>query len=232
MSLLEDLKRRAEIIRHEQQSEDSRRAENAAVVEAAAARAFRYFFELLKQLDVIRPRNPTPFTIPHVGTLEDLALVETFIDYRKKRVEDAEYYERVFFNLTWEAEPELEFVRDMPGAIAKARDVLWEHNIRFREIESRSESSGVRGALFTIPRRIVTDVSIRPNHDDATLDIVARNLLRFGTEEFRVPAAEVNEGVLDELGHALLGSRSQLGRYRTVFEHVPVRARPVLVAAR
>lgn len=231
MTLLEELKRRAEIIRHAQSSADSRRAENAAVVEAAAARSFRYFFDLLKQLDVIRPVNPTRYTIPHVGALDGLALAETFIDYRKRRIDEVEYHERVFFNITWAGEPDLEVIRDMPVAIVKARDALWEHNLRFAEIESRDAASAVRRAVFTIPRRIVTEVVIRPNHDEATLDIFARNLLRLGIDDFRLPAAEVTEAALEEFAHALLGDRSGVGRYRTVLDRAQPRSRPVLVAA-
>ena len=64
-----------------------------------------------------------------------------------------------------------------------------------------------------------------------TLDILTRNVMRLGADDFQIPAAEVTEAVLEELGRALLGERSTIGRYRTVLEREPSRPRPVLVAA-
>lgn len=221
MGLLEELKREAEVIRRAQAAEGALRGEYLGQVEAAMIRSHRYFQEILKQLDVIRPGNPISFTIPHVGGLDGLRLAETFIDTRKKRINEGEYHDYIRFLVTWAGEPPLVIERDMPGAIQRVRDALWASNLRFSEDDVRGPDGSIVKTVFTVPRRIVTEVTLRANHDECTIDVVARNLLRVGPDDFRVPANDVREPILEEFVQALMGRKSGLAPYRTVLARAP-----------
>jgi hypothetical protein len=226
MGLLDELKREAEAIRQIQAGERVQRDEYLGQAEAAMIRALKYFGELLKQLDVIRPVNPTVYMIPHVGALDGLKLAETFIDSRKKRIGEGEYYDYIRFLVTWSGEPPLFVERDMPLAIQRVRDSLWGHNLRFSEEEVKSAASATLKAVFTIPRRVVTEVTLRANHEQGTIDVIARNLLRLGPDDFRIPANDVREDVLEEVAQALLGRKSALAPYRTVIGPVAANKAP------
>jgi hypothetical protein len=229
MALLDQLKQEAEEIRRAQLSEKARRDEYLGQVEAAMIRSLRYFADVLKQLDVIQPGNPNRFMIPHVGALDGLKLSETFIDSRKKRIDEGEYYDYLRFLVTWAGEPPLKVECDMPGLVERVRNSLWSCNLRFSEEETRAADGGIAKSVFTVPRRIVTEVTFRANHDHGTIDVTARNLLRVASDDFRLEANDVREPMLEEFVQALLGRKSGLAPYRTVLapaaptEHAVVR---------
>lgn len=216
MGLLDELRRQADGIRDDARGARQRREENLAATESAAARMFKYFVDLFKQLEVIRPANPTAYAIPHFGTLEGLKLAEAFADYRRKMLGDRQVYDYLSFMITWAAEPPMVVTRDMPNTVKAARDALWQYGLRAVEEEVRLPGAGTQKVVFTLPRKLVTHMTVTVNYEDATLDVATRNLMRLGQDDFRFPAASVTETLVEELARATLGQRSTLARYRTV----------------
>src|SRR3990167_7115868 len=101
MGLLDDLKKQAELVRSQQTSQHELRAENIGQVEEKMRQSFQYLNELLKQLAVLKPVNPGVFSLPGIGDLKNLGYAESFIDYRKKRINDREYFDSVIFFIRW-----------------------------------------------------------------------------------------------------------------------------------
>lgn len=226
MKLLDELRRQADGIRDDERNARQHRDDNVAVVEAATARMFKYFVDLFKQLEVIRPKNPTAYTIPNFGTLDGLVLAEAFADYRRKTSGDKQVYDHLTFMLTWTGDAPIVVTRTMPTEIKSARDALWQYGLRAAEEDIRIPGGSMQKAVFTLPRRLVTHMTVRANHEEATLDVATKNLMRLGQDDFRFPARAVTETLIEELARATLGQKSTLSRYRTVlpqegFRNIP-----------
>lgn len=214
MSLLDELRQQAEEIRLGDSAQHALKAEAVGQVEAAMARGFRYFQDLLQQLKVIRPSVVERFQLPRLALFPELVLEETFLDYRKSRAADREFYDGIFLQVRWAADAPLRFARVMPGEIQRLRDLLWSNGVRYEEEEMRRGDGTLTCVEFTIPAAIVTDLRLVAQPDRAAIRIAARNMERLGLEEFVVPAEQLTESVLEQFAAALLGRRSSLGTWR------------------
>lgn len=213
MGLLDDLKKQAEIAKTQQSNQQSMRAETVKLVNERANKAFQYLNDLLKQLVVLKPENPTVFYIPGVGEIKGLGFGEAFIDFRRKRVNEMDVYDTVSFFIKWTGATPMSLERDMPASIQKVRDALWAVGIKFTEEEVKNDRGSLVKTRFNVPAAIVTDVVIRADYDAGRLVFATKNLARLGPEEFIVPAAEIDEGCMENFAKMLLGHPSQFKNY-------------------
>src|SRR5512140_1135118 len=123
MGLLDDLKKQADMVKSQQLSQQTMLEESIKLVEAKMHQTFLYLNDLLKQLAVLRPTNPTVYSIPGVGDLQNLGFAESFINYRKKKIGDKDYYDFITMFIRWDSPTSLTVERDMPAAIQKVTDV-------------------------------------------------------------------------------------------------------------
>jgi hypothetical protein len=214
MGLLDDLKKQAEMVKSQQISKQSMLQEGIKLVEAKMNQTFVYLNDLLKQLAVLRPTNPMVYPIPGIGDLHNLAFAESFIDYRKKRISEKDYYDAIIFFIRWSSAANLSIERDMPATIQKVRDVLWSFGLKFTEEEIKKPGGGFQKMKFNVPHTITCDVTISADHENARLVVKGKNLLRLGPEELRIPAAEVNEALLEDFAKMLIGQPTALRKYR------------------
>ena len=103
MGLLDDLKRQADMVRTHDSLQRSNLQENTRVVDEAMHRTFLYLLELFKQLEVLKPANPTVYDIVGVGELKDLKYVSGFVDPRKRKFADRDVYDYMEFYVKWAA---------------------------------------------------------------------------------------------------------------------------------
>jgi hypothetical protein len=214
MGLLDDLKKQADMVKSQQVSQQSMLQESIKLVEAKMNQAFLYLNDLFKQLAVLRPTNPMVYSIPGIGDFQNLGFAESFIDYRKKKISDRDYYDSIIFFIKWASPESLSVERDMPATIQKVRDVLWSFGMKFTEEEIRKPGSGFQKMKFTVPQAIACDVTISADHENARLVVKGKHLLRLGAEELRIPAADVNEALLEEFAKMLIGQPTALRKYR------------------
>ena len=216
MGLLDDLKKQAEQVKTQQLSESALREEAIKLVEAKMKQTFAYLNELLKQLAVLKPVNPLVFSMPGVADLKDLKFAESFIDYRKTRIGDVEYFEQIPFYIRWTGDANIVLERDMPATAQKVRDAFYGGGIKFDEEQVRNARMAAAGWRFTAKPVVVTDVVIRADHAKGELRINAKNLLRLGVDDFLVPAGDVTEAWLEDFAVTLLGQPGNLRKYRAV----------------
>jgi hypothetical protein len=215
MGLLDDLKKQAELVKTQQTSQQSLRAENLKLVEEKMRQAFDYLNELLKQLAVLRPVNPATYCLPGIADLKNLGFSETFIDYRRKRINDRDYFDSISFFIRWGSGESFVVERDMPAAAQKVRDALFGYRMKFEEEELKGQHGTATKWRFTAQPSIVTDVTIQAEHDQGGLIVTAKNLERMGIiDTFAVPAAEFNEALLEEFAKTLLGHPGAFRKYR------------------
>ncbi len=214
MGLLDDLKKQADMVKSQQLSQQSMRAESIRLVEAKMNQTFLYLNDLLKQLAVLRPVNPMVYSIPGIGELQNLEFAESFIDYRKKKIYDENYYDFFTFFVKWALPASLAVERDMPATMQKVRDVLWNYGLKFTEEEIKKPGGGFQKMKFTVPSAITCDITVAADHDNARLVVKGKHILRLGADELRIPAGDVNEALLEEFAKMLIGQPSTMRKYR------------------
>lgn len=215
MGLLDDLKKQAELVKTQQTSQQSLREENLKLVEEKMRQAFQYLNELLKQLAVLKPVNPATYSLPGIADLKNLGFSETFIDYRRKRINDRDYFDSISFFIRWGSGETFVVERDMPAAAQKVRDALFGFRMKFEEEEVKGQRGTASKWRFTARPSIVTDVTIQAEPDQARLVVTAKNLERMGIiDTFAVPAAEFDEVLLEEFAKTLLGQPGAFRKYR------------------
>ena len=214
MGLLDDLKKQADMMKSQQLSQQSMLQESTKLVEARMHQTFLYLNELLKQLAVLRPTNPMVYSIPGIGDFQNLAFAESFIDYRKKKVVDKDHYDVITFFVKWASPASLGLERDMPATMQKVRDVLWNYGLKFTEEEIKKPGGGFQKMKFTVPATITCDITIAADHDNGLLVVKGKHFLRLGADELRIPAADIDEALLEEFAKMLIGQPSVLRKYR------------------
>jgi hypothetical protein len=214
MGLLDDLKKQADMVKSQQLSQQSMLQESIKLVEAKMHQTFLYLNDLLKQLAVLKPTNPMAYLIPGIGDFQNLEFAESFIDYRKKKIFDRDYYAVITFFIKWVSPASLSIERDMPATIQKVRDVLWSFGLKFTEEEIKKPGGGFQKMKFTVPSTVTCDITISADHDNARLVVKGKHFLRMGEDELRIPAGDINEALLEEFAKMLIGKPSVLRKYR------------------
>jgi hypothetical protein len=214
MGLLDDLKKQADIVKSQKISQQSMLQESTKLVEAKMHQTFLYLNDLLKQLAVLKPVNPTVFSIPGIGDFQNLEFAESFIDYRKKKLYDENYYELITLFIKWASPANLTLERDMPVAIKKVSDALWSFGIKFTEEEIKKPGGGFQKTKFTVPSAVTCDIIISADHENGRLVVKGKHFLRLGADELRIPAGDINEALLEEFAKMLIGQPSVLRKYR------------------
>jgi hypothetical protein len=214
MGLLDDLKKQADMVKSQQLSHQTFLQESIKLVEGRMHQTFLYLNDLLKQLAVLKPVNPTVYSVPGVGDFHDLGFAESFIDYRKKRIGDSDYYDNISLFIKWTSPVSLVVERDMPAAIQKVSDVLWSFGIKFTEEKIKKPGGGFEKMKFTVPSNVTCDITISADHDNARLVAKGKHFFRLGPDELRIPAADINEALLEEFAKMLIGQPNALRKYR------------------
>jgi len=214
MGLLDDLKKQADLVKTQQILQQSLQGDKLKLVEDKMKQTFQYVNELLKQLTVVKPTNPLMFSIPGVSNLIGLALTDSFIDYRRKRIGDKEYFDTIHFFVKWESGSTVTVNCDDAVAAQRAREALWASKVKFAEEEKKSPKGILVGARFTFPAAILTDMTITADPTQGELLVQAKNLFGVGVEQLKIPAPEVTDDLLEDLAKALIGQKSNIGKYR------------------
>ena len=214
MGLLDDLKRQADLVKSQQLSQQSLLEESIKLVEGKMHQTFLYLNDLLNQLAVLKPINPTVYSIPGVGDFQNLGYAESFINYRKKKIGDKDYYDFITMYIKWNSPTVLTVERDMPAMIQKVNDSLWGFGLKFTEEKIKKPGGGFEKMKFTVPSNVTCDITIAADHENARLTLKGKHFFRLGADELRIPAPEVNEALLEELAKMLIGQPSVLRKYR------------------
>jgi hypothetical protein len=214
MGLLDDLKKQADMVKSQQISAQSNLLESVKLVEGKMHQSFLYLNDLLKQLAVIKPTNPMAYSIPGIADFQNLAFVESFCDYRKKKIADKDHYDTITMFIKWASPAILTIERDMPATIQKVRDALWSFNVKFAEEEVKKPGGGFQKMKFTVPSTVTLDLTLSADHENARLVAKGKNVFRLGPDEMRIPAGDIDDALLEELAKTLIGQPSTLRKYR------------------
>ena len=76
VGLLDDLKRQAQELQSQQQTDAAALARNTALVEGACKSAFQYWLELARQLNVLQPTSPVRYVLDGRNVFEQLKMAD------------------------------------------------------------------------------------------------------------------------------------------------------------
>jgi hypothetical protein len=214
MGLLDDLKKQADLVKTQQINQQTLQGDKLKLVEDKMKQTFQYAHELLKQLGIVKPTSPLVYSIPGVTDFRNLAFSESFIDYRKKKINDKEYFDTVHFFIKWAGPDTYTTEKDMPPAMQRIREALWLSKVKFIEEEKKNAKGFVVGAKFIVPASVLTDVIFKADHEQGKLNFQTTHMFGLGVEYLSVPAHEINEGMLDDFAKALIGQQSEIRKYR------------------
>jgi len=214
MGLLDDLKKQADLVKTQQILQQNLQGDKLKLVEEKMKQTFQYVHELLKQLAVVKPTSPLVYTIPGVAEFRNLVFSESFIDYRRKRINDKEYFDTIHFFIKWAGPETIVIETDMPPAMQKVRESLWLSKVKFTEEEKKNARGFVVGAKFSVPRAVLTDVVIKADHDQGQLLFQTTHLFGLGSEHLAVPAPEISDELLEDFAKALIGQPSEIRKFR------------------
>ena len=216
MGLLDDLKKQADLVKTQQIVQQNLQGDKVKLVEDKMKHTFQYVHELLKQLAVLKPQSPHVYSIPNVGEFRNLVFGESFIDYRRKRIGDKEYFDTIHFFIKWAGPDTIVIEKDMPPAMQRIRESLWLSKVKFVEEEKKNARGFVIGAKFVVPASVLTDIVVKADHEQGRLLFQATHIFGLGVEQFVVPAADISEEMLEDFAKALIGQQSQIRKYRVV----------------
>ena len=214
MGLLDDLKKQADLVKTQQILQQNLQGDKVKLVEDKMKQTFQYVHELLKQLGIVKPTSPLVYSIPGVADFKSLTFAESFIDYRKKRISDKEYFDTVHFFIKWAGPETVTIEKDMPPAMQRIREQLWLSKVKFIEEEKKNSKGFVVGAKFIVPASVLTDVIIKADHEQGKLHFQTTHMFGLGVEYLSVPAPEISDSMLDDLAKALIGQPSEIRKYR------------------
>ena len=214
MGLLDDLKKQADLVKTQQISQQTLHGDRLKLVEDKMKQTFQYAHELLKQIGIVKPTSPLVYSIPGVTEFRNLAFAESFIDYRKKKISDKEYFDTVHFFIKWAGPDTYTTEKDMPPAMQRIREALWLSKIKFIEEEKKNAKGFVVGAKFIVPASVLTDVIFKADHEQGKLNFQTTHMFGLGVEYLSIPAQEINESLLDDLAKALIGQPSEIRKFR------------------
>jgi hypothetical protein len=214
VGLLDDLKKQADLVKTQQILQQNLQGDKVKLVEDKMKQTFQYVHELLKQLAVVKPKSPLVYSIPNVGDFKDLVFAESFIDYRRKRINDKEYFDTIHFFIKWASPETIVIEKDMPPAMQRIRESLWLSKVKFVEEEKKNARGFVIGAKFVVPASVLTDIVVKADHEQGRLLFQATHIFGLGVEQFIVPAPDISEEMLEDFAKALIGQQSQIKKYR------------------
>src|SRR5207245_10849122 len=131
MGLRDDRKKQADLVKTQQILQQNLQGDKLKLVEDKMKQTFQYVHELLKQLAVLNPTSPLVYSIPGVADFRNLVFGESFIDYRKKRINDKEYFDTMHFFVKWVGPDTVVIEKDMPPAMQRIRESLWLSKVKF-----------------------------------------------------------------------------------------------------
>jgi hypothetical protein len=220
MGLLDELKKQAETLKEgSQRTTAETLVLNTKLTEAKMQQTFQFLHELTKQLNVLRPETPRGFDVETAGRFENLVLDDFFLDYRKKKIGDRDYYDHIILRFKQGSNQVMQVKRDSQQLIERLRGFLMSANIKFEMAETKNDRSFVLFATFKIPHVVRSEVIIQTNSEIGQLVFKIKNVERLNSFDLQFNAAEISETLLDEFARYLVGKTNkfkEIGQYMTL----------------
>ena len=202
MSYLEQLKKqaaqqKARELSH-QQKEKKQEDTFRIKVKPALRILHRYYIELVKQLNYIKPDVSTSYMLEGFGELHDLQQSNYRISgYTEKGNECTFLFERV-------GKHKVRVMKRTELEMQSMKKELWKYAIPFECSERLDDGYKFDTALFVIKPIVYVTFHFRANLESTNIDLTVKNFDRLGERFFTIEPREINQKFLDEMAKYIL----------------------------
>jgi hypothetical protein len=176
--------------------------------------AYRYFKELLEQLNSLKPVYAKPYPILQLTNLTDLVWQDTAradCFTRKPETEYNKIFDRISLEYSYANQGEIQVAREYHLHDVTKR-MLEEEGILFRMTLEKNNRGLLDKAVFSIPSEVKAKLVFSCNDESGKLLLSARNVERFGIVEFEFDIEALNQSLLDQLTLMVLGESHSVGK--------------------
>ena len=211
MSFLDDLKQQAKAREAQLRGDLAVIERHVAQVEQACQTVWRYFDDLGRQLEVLRPTSGARYTLDPRAVLEGLSFSDFMADLRKKRVRlgpllERDLVEHIVLNARLASGQRVQLAKDFPPEIEKLEARLAQAGIRaLGEARREAETGRFIEQRYDFVADLTAGVRVLPLHEEGRLQFVVRNLDGLATVKATFAATDVNIERLDELAKWWVG---------------------------
>ncbi len=200
MGYLDELKRQADAAKAMTTVDGGAFERNTLLVDAACRSAFRYFSQLVQQLNVLQPVSKAEYRLDANTVFRGLRMTEFRADSRQKRLRDAEVFDHVMLAFRMKSGTSVTLAKDFPPAIEKLEARLHQCGALFQSDVIRDPDSGkFVEKKYVIAADFHGRVRILPDHDNGWVQFQIVNLDGFETVSIDFPAFEIGSARLDDL---------------------------------
>lgn len=184
--------------------------EQKKAMSAALQRAFRYFDELIKQLNVLKPAYEKSYSFFGVVDFDEMHWEEGRADYRMEQLaSDDRLFDQASLRYRLVAPKKFSVTRENP-AMEKLRKTLFDHGIVFTTDEQLNDRSRVERATFNFPCEIKAGLMLMGDENTGEIVLRTRNIERFGVMEYRTTPEIIATESLDALTLLILGKPNRV----------------------
>lgn len=222
MSLLDDLKKKAEQLQTTEQIRSEEVSQNIAAVDKKLREIFSYLEELAKTLAVIKPEVSKPFVLGDVGKFEGLRQSDYFADYRLCSLQGGDRFDNISFRFKSTTDRVLQQSFDDALLAERFEKSLWEYNIPFKRDDTLNAQRKIIRANFRVSVEVRSELIFQGEHDVGTVKITCKNAGRFGLDELLFDVSEIDAAWLDELARFVMTEPNhlrQIGKHQQAKVH-------------
>ncbi len=216
MSFLNDLKNQAQNLQNQQQGAYQDLAANTAATEYACKIASKYLQDLCAQLNVIRPPAHGNYSLDGKAAFPALVLQNFRCDARKKMLRNQEVHNHI--GVGWDLQPAtgkiathsvtVNFPPDLERVTQRLATGQVPHD---RKEQRHPDTNKLLAYVFEYQTHVRGSVMVTPDHDRGEIVFRVANTDGFELINTTYPAAQVTQGLLDELAKKLMGQISRFG---------------------
>ena len=209
-SLLDQLRRQAELRQREMHSALAERTAINEAIDQALKHVFFFLHELVQQLNIVKPGIPRDYPLIEKHLLNNLDWQEGFADYRTQSQSAGALVELVTFSYHLKGKGSLLIERD-GTAVERFRTTLFDFGLPFTCKEFKNERRYVERAEFDISCDVSVSARWRADFAKGVIMLETRNLERLGSALYTLRPQAIDQALLDHFGHLVLG---QPNRFR------------------
>ena len=209
-SLLDELRKQADIRQRELHSAETARTASAEAIDSALKHLFFYLHDFVQQLNIVKPGIPRDYLLVDQIQLRQLSWQEGFADYRTQSQAAGALVELVSLSYRLSSERKLVVERDGPS-VDRFRAQLFDFGLPFNCKEFKNARRYVERAEFEIRSELSGSARWRADFEKGVLILEMRNVERLGSFVMPVAPKLIDQALLDDFGRLILG---QPNRFR------------------
>ncbi len=224
MSLLDDLKNQAEVVRNRQRSGAELVEHYFYEIHERLKAVHKQLLDLATALNTVRPDVPRHYYVDGTSVLDGLRQQDYALSEKKRTIEFHDYYTELQLRTHAVGDRRLVIEKDSEPLVTRLREFLWGHALRFDLREMRAERRYIERGVFTIEPDVPISLTVTGVPEQREIRLVIRNLEKLGEVTYRYDLDEFNDELIEELIKLLLGKPND---FRTRGRH---QQRPVAAA--